>query len=97
MHRITLIFLIKVFIGENLSAQVSYFELRTSPDDIITKVKSSGICVSTGTGSTSWHLSMNRITGHSVEQVLKCAGIDTIDFSEIAKKYNDSLIFKPGQ
>ena len=85
------------FIGENLSAQVSYFELRTSPDDIITKVKSSGICVSTGTGSTSWHLSMNRITGHGVEQVFKCAGIDTIDFSRIAKKYNDSLVFKPGQ
>lgn len=85
----------EVFIGENLSAQVSYFELRTASDDIITKVKSSGICVSTGTGSTSWHLSMNRITGHGVEQVLKCAGIDTNDFSEIAKKYNDSLIFKP--
>lgn len=85
----------EVFIGENLSAQVSYFELRTSPDDIITKVKSSGICVSTGTGSTSWHLSMNRITCQGVEQVLKCAGIDTIDFSEITKKYNDSLVFKP--
>lgn len=87
----------KVFVGESLSAQVSYFEVRLSLDDVKTKVKSSGLCISTGTGSTSWHLSMNRITSQDVSQILKCANVQIDNCSDVASRYNESLVFSPGK
>uniref|UniRef100_A0A1B6LJF1 NAD(+) kinase n=1 Tax=Graphocephala atropunctata TaxID=36148 RepID=A0A1B6LJF1_9HEMI len=85
----------EVFVGESLSAQVSYMEMRLQPRGEVTKVKSSGLCVSTGTGSTSWHLSMNRITSHGVQEILRCAGVPAADYNIIADKYNHSLLFDP--
>lgn len=43
----------EVFIGETLSARVSSLKVRINDSDE-TKIKCSGLCVSTGTGSTSW-------------------------------------------
>ncbi|GAB0100794.1 NAD(+) kinase [Sergentomyia squamirostris] len=43
----------EVFIGETLSARVSHLQLRVNGS--VTNTKCSGLCVSTGTGSTSWH------------------------------------------
>jgi NAD kinase len=50
-----ILFCLKVFIGEKLSARVSHLQIRVDNTEKITKTKSSGLCVSTGTGSTSWH------------------------------------------
>lgn len=44
----------EVFIGETLSARVSHLRLKVD-DYKETTTKCSGLCVTTGTGSTSWH------------------------------------------
>lgn len=44
----------EVFIGESQSARVSHLQLRVDDSTQVTKTKCSGLCVSTGTGSTSW-------------------------------------------
>lgn len=45
----------EVFIGESLSSRVSHLHLMVDESDVVNKTKSSGLCISTGTGSTSWH------------------------------------------
>ena len=89
-----------MFIGEKLSARVSFFELQLAESLTKFKVKSSGLCVSTGTGSTSWHLSINRITQQTVSDIMKMTGItqtepNTIEY--VTNRFNESLIFKPGK
>lgn len=44
----------EVFIGETMSARVSHLQIAKDDNALLTKTKSSGLCVSTGTGSTSW-------------------------------------------
>lgn len=44
----------EVFIGETLSARVSHLHLKIDKENIVNKTKCSGLCVSTGTGSSSW-------------------------------------------
>lgn len=44
----------EVFIGETQSARVSHLHLQIDNKNILNKTKSSGLCVSTGTGSSSW-------------------------------------------
>ncbi|CAB0006434.1 unnamed protein product [Nesidiocoris tenuis] len=50
-----------VFFAEKRPSLVSNF-IVSLPGLPRTHVKCSGVCVSTGTGSTSWHMSMNRIS-----------------------------------
>lgn len=45
---------LQVFIGERLSARVSHLHLKIDNQNVLNKTKSSGLCVSTGTGSSSW-------------------------------------------
>lgn len=66
-----------------------------------TNIKCSGICVATGTGSTSWHLSINRLPVQSVAELLRLLNIHTTEEKEslaavLADKYNKNLIFDPG-
>lgn len=44
----------EVFIGETQSARVSHIHLQIDEQNQLNKTKSSGLCVSTGTGSSSW-------------------------------------------
>lgn len=44
----------EVFIGETQSAKVSHIHLQINEQNQLNKTKSSGLCVSTGTGSSSW-------------------------------------------
>lgn len=44
----------EVFIGETQSARVSHLHLQIDDQNVLNKTKSSGLCVSTGTGSSSW-------------------------------------------
>ncbi|XP_074035811.1 NAD kinase 2, mitochondrial isoform X4 [Leptinotarsa decemlineata] len=90
----------KVFVGESLSARVSHLQMRLNGSTENTNLKCSGVCVSTGTGSTSWHLSMNRLPIQSVAELLKLLDIEaTEDKNSLAAVlsdiYNKNLIFAP--
>ena len=92
----------QVFIGETLSARVSHLHIRPSTTQVITKTKSSGLCVSTGTGSTSWHTSINRLSKKNVEDllnILKGNSLDlgSVDPERISEEYNRRLVFEPGK
>ncbi len=104
--KLTLIFvlLVQVFIGEALSARVSYYELAVDGSER-TKVKSSGLCVSTGTGSTSWTFNINKLPHQSVSDLMQLIQEETrlpIDYKDqrlidrITAKFNNNLIFGPG-
>jgi NAD+ kinase len=84
--------------GESLSSRVSYFGLSLD-GGAWTKVKSSGLCVSTGTGSTSWHLSINRITEQSVAELVNLLGMSCQDpglVKHVTDKFNQNLVFSCG-
>lgn len=81
---------------------MSHLHIRPSSSQKITKTKSSGLCVSTGTGSTSWHTSINRMSKKNVEElleILKCNNekLATIDSQQISEEYNKRLVFEPGK
>lgn len=92
-----------MFIGEALSARVSYYELAVDGGER-SKTKSSGLCISTGTGSTSWTFNINKLTHQSVEDLLQLIKEETnlpIDarnqqlINKITAKFNNNLIFGP--
>lgn len=93
--------IMQVFIGETLSARVSHLHIRPSTTQVITKTKSSGLCVSTGTGSTSWHTSINRLSKKNVDDLLNILKDSTamgeIDAEQISEEYNRRLVFEPGE
>ncbi|XP_058463164.1 NAD kinase 2, mitochondrial [Malaya genurostris] len=90
----------EVFIGEMVSARVSHLHLRIDKSNVITKTKSSGLCVSTGTGSTSWLTSMNRLSTSNIRDLIyiikqhsNVAELDDIDPEVISEEYNRNLVF----
>lgn len=91
----------EVFIGECLSARVSYLEVTVNGNERPTNMKCSGLCVTTGTGSTSWHLSMNRVTTECAADLISLIKTDSnANIQELAEsvsnEYNKKLIFEPG-
>lgn len=63
-----------------------------------TGIKCSGLCVSTGTGSSSWHLSMNRLSVQTVAEIFDILKLNSKDGNEataalVAKEYNSRLMF----
>jgi len=94
---------LQVFIGEHLSARVSHLQLVLDHQDVVNKTKCSGLCVSTGTGSTSWHTSINRITSRDVDDLLRSLPNGNSEdvkllrqnAEEIAQRYNQGLLFAP--
>ncbi|KAF5281825.1 hypothetical protein FQA39_LY05039 [Lamprigera yunnana] len=101
MQVLPILALNEVFIGENMSARVSYLEINLNGSDKVTSTKCSGLCVATGTGSTSWHLSINRIPKDVMTNILNLVEDNTehckvLDKSaQITELYNNSLIFRP--
>lgn len=94
-------FPIQVFIGESLSARTSSLNIRIGKDAEFHKVKSSGLCVSTGTGSSSWYRAINSLTSQMVKDLLRVAD-PTKNYTEqevdkICTSFNDSLQFPPGK
>ncbi|KAL1513999.1 hypothetical protein ABEB36_003330 [Hypothenemus hampei] len=88
----------EVFMGETLSARVSHLRLRLNGSTENTNLKCSGICVSTGTGSTSWHLSINRLPVQNVAELLRLIDIDPTEGKDslatvLSDIYNKNLIF----
>lgn len=102
-HDLLIIYITQVFIGETLSARVSHLHIRPNTTQKITKTKSSGLCVSTGTGSTSWHTSINRLSTKNVEdllKILKCQSkvdLNGLNAEQISDIYNHQLVFEPGK
>ncbi|KAK3585234.1 hypothetical protein CHS0354_006280 [Potamilus streckersoni] len=92
----------EVFVGESLSSRVSYYEMSID-DGPVSKQKSSGVTVCTGTGSTSWYFHINHITNEAVRDILSIANrksgvqlpLDNRFLSEVRKQYNNSLKFDP--
>ncbi|XP_035221547.1 NAD kinase 2, mitochondrial-like [Stegodyphus dumicola] len=102
-HELPVRALNEVFIGESLSSRVSYYELAldSAPKE---KLKSSGLTVCTGTGSTSWSFNINKVTEQCVKHLLKITSQETkLDIpvsdskliSQITSRFNNSLIFDP--
>ncbi|KAI4455127.1 atp-nad kinase [Holotrichia oblita] len=92
----------EVFIGETISAKVSHLNIWLNDELSHTSVKCSGLCVSTGTGSTSWHSSINRISVQTVGEILRLLDMNpTEDKNSLATilsdLYNKNLIFNPTQ
>lgn len=93
----------EVFIGESLSSRVSYYEIQID-DEKMTKQKSSGIAICTGTGSTSWYFNINKLTEQCVSDLLRITsdlcGVqlpanDKHVVTDICTKFNQQLIFAP--
>ncbi|XP_038217568.1 NAD kinase 2, mitochondrial [Zerene cesonia] len=92
----------EVFIGESVTSRVSLLRLKID-NGKWTHTKSSGLCVTTGTGSTSWHYSINCLRTHSVLELMKILKEEyniSLDTSlekarEVTEKYNTKLIFPP--
>ena len=92
----------EVFVGETLSARVSYYELSIDGNKLI-KMKSSGLTVCTGTGSTSWYFNINKLTEQQVQSIVtiinNVAGSapieanDSVAIGEITKQFNEKLTF----
>ena len=77
----------ELYIGESLSSRVSYLEIKVFMNLLLEKITSierlqvdndpefksrnSGLCISTGTGSTSWTFNINKLTHHAVETLIK--------------------------
>ncbi|KHJ75760.1 hypothetical protein OESDEN_24624 [Oesophagostomum dentatum] len=67
------------------------------------KQKSSGLIVTTGTGSTSWYYGMNRVEEQTISAILEAMqgmGVEVKGnrkglAGEIAKKLNDKIPFEP--
>jgi len=90
----------EVFIGESLSARVSYYQMSVD-DKPFFKQKSSGIILCTGTGSTSWCYNINKMSLNSIKKIIKLvnkeAGKDIPEddtfVNNVTNKFNDSLLF----
>lgn len=94
----------EVFVGETLSARVSYYELSIDNNRLI-KMKSSGLTVCTGTGSTSWYYNINKLTEQQVQSIVaiinkvtqstKVRPNDSALIGDITKQFNETLTFPP--
>lgn len=85
--------------GESLSARTSMLEVNLGKEGPSFKVKSCGLCASTGTGSTSWHSAINRLDGQVVSDILKLGDLELqpdVRADDISMEYNKRLQFPPG-
>uniref|UniRef100_A0A9J2Q1V7 NAD(+) kinase n=1 Tax=Ascaris lumbricoides TaxID=6252 RepID=A0A9J2Q1V7_ASCLU len=91
-----------VFIGESHAARVSYYDVQVD-DGPMLRQKSSGLTVSTGTGSTSWNYNINRVSDQHINDILsimKTMGVLCVEpndemTKEICRRFNEKLIFEP--
>ncbi|CAG0914149.1 unnamed protein product [Notodromas monacha] len=99
----------EVFIGESLSARVSYCELSID-DGQWFKQKSSGFIFSTGSGSTSWTFNISKLNQQTVKSLLKIISEEAkldVDaeslqtnhelIERITARFNNGLILTPDQ
>ncbi|XP_054162681.1 NAD kinase 2, mitochondrial-like [Oppia nitens] len=97
----------EVFIGEAISSRVSYYEFAVNENKIKAKLKSSGLTISTGTGSTSWFFNINKVTPQCIQSLFQIINQeidgqhlpenDSQVIERITNKFNNSLIFDPSE
>ncbi|XP_066603974.1 NAD kinase 2, mitochondrial-like [Prorops nasuta] len=89
----------EVFMGESLSARTSSLIIKLDDDDRAHKIKSSGLCLSTGTGSTSWYRAINSLSTQTVEELLhlidKNKTFKKDEVERICSEFNKNLQIKP--
>jgi len=86
----------EVFIGDKMPGRTSELECRFDGNSPI-KIKSSGLCISTGTGSSAWSYSLNKISIDEVRRILnlnKCSASEQ-ECIELVNEYNKSLVYSP--
>lgn len=87
--------------GETLSARTSSLLMKVDEEQDYQKVKGSGLCVSTGTGSTSWCKSINSLSQQTIREILSLVDnkrqFTADEIEEISLTFNSSLRFDPGQ
>ncbi|XP_077549287.1 NAD kinase 2, mitochondrial isoform X2 [Haemaphysalis longicornis] len=95
----------EVFVGESLSSRVSYYELSVDGSPR-TKLKSSGLTICSGTGSTSWSFNINKVTPQCIQRILDIVTSETgVDLptrdskliERVTSSFNNSLIFDPSK
>lgn len=94
----------EVFVGESLSSRVSYYEISIDGKEKH-KLKSSGLTICTGTGSTSWTFNINKVTPQCVSSLCNIIQdetgvtfpVDTQLVQRITQRFNRSLIFPPDE
>lgn len=95
----------EVFVGESLSSRVSYYELSVDGSPR-TKLKSSGLTICSGTGSTSWSFNINKVTPQCIQRILDIVTAETgVDLptrdpkliERVTTNFNNSLIFDPSK
>ncbi|RWS22351.1 NAD kinase domain-containing protein 1-like protein, partial [Leptotrombidium deliense] len=90
----------EVFVGECLSSRVSYYEFAIDKAPR-TKLKSSGMTICTGTGSTSWSLNINKVSPGAVKTLFDIIKEEThcdlphdpSIIQRVSQRFNNSLIF----
>lgn len=91
--------------SEIFAARVSYFEMCLNKSSKSVQIKSSGLCVCTGTGSTSWNLSINRISKQDIRNILELYNKEKNkkvekDFDKLVQNvsdnFNQRFRFNPG-
>lgn len=86
----------EVFIGDKMPGRTSELECKFD-SNLPMKIKSSGLCISTGTGSSAWSYSLNKISIDEVRRILnykKCF-VSEQECLTIVDKYNKSLVYTP--
>lgn len=90
----------QVFIGESMSGRISALQFNDCTSDAFRSVKCSGICVTTGTGSTSWFRTIKSLTPQIVEEVLAKAYSEKKftpkELEKICFDFNSSFLYAPG-
>ncbi|VDN53409.1 unnamed protein product [Dracunculus medinensis] len=91
-----------VFMGEIHAARVSSYDVQIDNNPVI-RQKSSGLTVSTGTGSTAWYYTINRLSAQDVGEILSIVnsmGLMNIEVNdqqnkEISERFSQNLLFDP--
>ncbi|XP_060874056.1 NAD kinase 2, mitochondrial [Metopolophium dirhodum] len=86
----------EVFIGDKMPGRTSEMECKFDGNMPI-KIKSSGLCISTGTGSSAWSYALNKISVNEVQRILshKFCQISKQECIKIANEYNKNLVYRP--
>lgn len=86
--------------AEVFAAKMSTLLIKFDDEENFYRIKSSGICISTGTGSTSWYKAINAISPQLVRQIFGLLdnnkNYTNADINDICCKFNNSLHFNPG-
>ncbi|KAK2582624.1 hypothetical protein KPH14_004907 [Odynerus spinipes] len=89
----------EAFVAEILAAKTSTLLMKFDDKENFYKIKSSGLCISTGTGSTSWYKAINSITPQVVQQILSLAdskrNTTDVEIDRICSDFNGSLYMHP--